>query len=615
MAVIAFHSDIAILSGGYIGVDVFFVISGYLITTLIFKEIKLGAFTFRGFYTRRAARLLPALIITLFFVLLFGLIFYNTQALDNLGKELFFSAFGAANILFAQGVNYFAKDEAYQPLIHLWSLGVEEQFYVVWPAIFLLTLRLSHKWALLVACCLCLLSLVLSVFSVSEGLTKGYFLLHFRAFELLVGVITALLLLQSNEVEFSDSLTKLCGILGFGLIAVPAVLLDENSRFPGFNALWPCLGAALVIAFPGNGVVSRVLSYKALVLLGLISYPLYLFHQPVISFFRLLDVQFSSVEMFLVVTLISVAASWLTYTFVETPIRQAVRSDLRWRSRLVIAALVFATLLLGVIGAVIAKTGGFESRFRYLNPFAIEISEAHSFTFHENFMRGFDVSPTTHSDALFVGDSSLEQYVLPFTEVLSLDFDDIDSVTRGGCVLLKDVEFVDTFSDISCNDIRDKLYRITKRYDYVVISQAWASYDASVLNFANETDDYKRWSPLLDATIEHFSTMSEHIIIVGAHPVIDGTLKLQPSVTVTQESYIAGLHELEVSNINELNLSREFFSKYEANDKVSIVEPYRIFCSDSCALSDGVWSYFVDSEHLSSASTEFVVGRMRELLD
>lgn len=614
MSVIAFHTGVSTLSGGYVGVDVFFVISGYLITTLIYKEIKEGTFTFKNFYKRRAARLLPALSLTLFAVLIFGFVFYNIQAFDNLGKELFFSSFGAANILFAQGVNYFAKDEAYQPLIHLWSLGVEEQFYIVWPIILLLAFRLSKKIIVPAACILFLVSLGLSIFSVQEGLTKGYFLLHYRAFELLVGVITALLLQQTARVSLSHLTKQILSYIGLVFVIAPMFILDEKSSFPGYNALWSCLGASLIIAFPNQGLITKILSHKSFVFVGLISYPLYLFHQPIISFIYFFNVQFSVIETFLFVTSISVCASWLTYKFVENPIRKMAHSPQRKKSLITLTGLFTTIPFFAVIGLFIAKSGGLEGRFKFLNPFALEISQAHSTTFHNSFARGFKVSPTEHSGALFVGDSVLQHYVLPMKEAIGLDSEEIDTVTRGGCVLLKDTDFIDKFSDISCDDIRDKLYRSKKTYDYVVISQAWSSYGSSVLNFSDSTDTYERWLPLLNRTIEHFLKISDRIIIIGAHPKVEGTLNLQPSITITKETFLSNLRRLKVSNLSELEDSSKFFARYKDNEKVTVIEPRHIFCNDECIISDGSWSYYSDSQHISNASTTFVKGRLLELI-
>lgn len=613
MSVIAFHSGISALSGGYVGVDVFFVISGYLITTLIYKEIKEDTFTFKKFYKRRAARLLPALSLTLFVVLIFGFVFYNNKAFDNLGKELFFSSFGAANILFAQGVNYFAKDEAYQPLIHLWSLGVEEQFYLVWPIILLLAFRLSRKIIIPATCFLFFVSLGLSVFSVEEGLTKGYFLLHYRAFELLVGVITALLLQHTARVELSNITKQVLSYIGLVLVIVPMFILDEKSNFPGYNALWSCLGASLIIAFPNQGLITKILSHKIFVFVGLISYPLYLFHQPIISFIYFFNVQFSAVETFLIVTSISVCASWFTYKFIENPIRKIAHSSQRKKSGIAITGL-FATIpFFAVIGLFIAKSGGLEERFKYLNPFALEISQAHSTTFHKNFVRGFNVAPTEHSEALFVGDSVLQHYVLPIIAALGLDSEQIDTVTRGGCVLLKDTDFVDKFSDISCDDIRDKLYKSKKTYDYIVFSQAWRAYDSSVLNFSDSADAYERWLPLLNETIAHFLKISDKVIIIGAHPAVEGTLNLQPSITISKESFLSHLMELKVSNRSELENSLNFFARYNGHERVTVIEPYRIFCNEECVISDGEWSYYSDSQHISSASTTFVKEQVLEI--
>lgn len=614
ISVIAFHTGIQSLSGGYVGVDVFFVISGYLITTLIFKEMKDGDFTFRNFYKRRASRLLPALSTTLFLVLVFGFIFYNTKNFDNLGKELFFSAFGAANILFAQGINYFAKNESYQPLIHLWSLGVEEQFYIIWPIILLLAFKFSKKTILPIAFFFFSFSLFLSIIAVENKLTKGYFLLHYRAFELLIGVITALLLQRKYEFNLSDTYKRFLSIIAMLLIAIPMITLDKHSDFPGYNALWPCLGSAIIIAFPNNGAICKFLSHKILVYIGLISYPLYLFHQPIISFFYFFNIQLHQITFFISVTLISIILSWITYRYIEGPIRRYINSPNKRFSNLALLILLSTIPVFAITGAIIAKSGGLEARFKYLNPFALKVTQAHSTTFHQHFKRGFQVKNTKHSKALFIGDSVLQHYVLPIKIAKKFELDEIDTVTRGGCVLLKGVLFNDKIADISCDDIRGKLYKNKKTYDYVIISQAWDSYEFSVLNFPERSNTINKWESLLNQTIEHFLKISNEVIIIGSHLKVDGTLNLQPSITITQENLLSDLKYLKISNLNQLEQSRNFFSKYKENPNISVIEPYSIFCKKQCILSNNIWSYFSDNQHLSAASTTFVAESINQEL-
>jgi peptidoglycan/LPS O-acetylase OafA/YrhL len=614
MSVIAFHSGISVFSGGYVGVDIFFVISGYLITTQIYKEITEGTFTFKGFYKRRAARLLPALSLTLCVVLVFGFIYYNNKTFDNLGKELLFSSLGAANILFSQGVNYFANDEAYQPLIHLWSLGVEEQFYLVWPIILLFFFRISNRLLIPVTVLMFIVSLGLSVFAVKEQLTKGYFLPHYRAFELLVGVITALYLRSKSEIVLSSLIRQIFTYIGIVLIIAPMLVLTKESSFPGYNALWPCLGAALIISFPNNGLITNALSNKMLVFIGLISYPLYLFHQPLISFIYFFDINFTAVEMFFVVVSISTFASWFVYNYIEKPVRRMAHAAPRKNTIITISGLVATIPIFAISGLVIAKSGGLEYRFKYLNPFALEITQAHSSTFNKNFERGVQVSAGDRGKALFVGDSVLQHYVLPMSKALDLEVENIDSVTRGGCVLLKDIDFVDKFSDISCDDIRNKLYASKKTYDYVIISQAWDSYDKSVLNFASDSEGYEKWLPFLIRSIEHFSEIANKIIIIGAHPSVGGTHALQPTTTISKELFLKKLENVKVNNHSKMIQASKLFSSLEENGKVIVIEPYSIFCDKGCIVSDGKWSFFSDSEHISSASTDFVTERILKLL-
>ncbi|ENO1825123.1 hypothetical protein BBM40_06740 [Vibrio parahaemolyticus] len=608
-AVIAFHAGLDLFSGGYVGVDVFFVISGYLITTLIYKEAQEGSFSFLKFYKRRAARLLPALSITLVGVFLFGFVFYNNSVFDNLGKELFFSSFGAANILFAQGVNYFAKDEAYQPLIHLWSLGVEEQFYLFWPIILLLAYKVSSKAVTITAVILFILSLSLSVYAVSIELTKGYFLLHYRAFELLVGVIIALLMFE-RRVDVKESTANLLVILGLALIVAPIFVLDASSSFPGLNALFPCIGAALIIYFPSNGWVYKLLSSKAFVFFGLISYPLYLYHQPLISFSYFLDLNLSPIELFFYVSLVASLLAWLTYRFIEIPIRK-MASQNSLGSTAVLGILVSTIPLFSTLGLVVAKTNGLEQRFQLLNPFALEVSQEHATTFHVNFKRGFNVDNNTPKKVLYVGDSVLQHYVVPMNAALNIRNDEVDTITRGGCVLLKGVGFNDRYSDIPCDDLREQVYSLDKHYDLIVFSQEWGSYSAAVTNFDSGAEGIEKWNKFITPTVEHFLSMADKVIIIGAHPRVEGTYAIQPSLALDKELLAEALTKIKVTNKSDLADSVEFFNNINQPEKVVAINPYTTFCNKDCVTNDGQWSYFSDDRHLSKAATEFVASSIK----
>lgn len=616
LSVILYHSGFVFLSGGYVGVDIFFVISGYLITGLVFDEAIENRFTFSNFYKRRVARLLPALCITLFITSLFGFIFYNNSAYDNLGKEIFFSAVGAANLLFAQGVNYFAQDEAIRPLIHLWSLGVEEQFYLVWPGIVILLSSLGIRRALIATLLFFSASLTLSIFATESIPIKAYFYPHYRAFELLIGAATALVMRSTffNKHQIKNQTRETAALLGLILIITPMFALDTNSSFPGINALWPCVGTALLIAYSERTMVAKALSYSPLVFLGLISYPLYLYHQPTISYLHFFGIAQSSIMTLLVVTTIAVPLSWATYKYVEKPARRLAHKGSDSTSRYVLGSLVGTLSCFAMIGLLVAKTNGLSWRLKALNPFAYEVAEQSSSTFHHSFSRGFNVADTDKGKVLFIGDSVLQHYIYPFAKALDVERNDIDTITRGGCVLLKNVEFQDEFSDISCSDLRDDLYSSGKRYDYIVISQSWDSYDSEILNAppdsSNRNFSLKKWEPFLKETIEHFRPLANMIIIIGGHPRIDGTSGLQPNILLTKENYNANLRSLKVTNMPYIADSYEFFEQWQADDDVIVVHPKNIWCDTGCKLNDGTWSFFSDGVHISRASTEYVVEKL-----
>jgi peptidoglycan/LPS O-acetylase OafA/YrhL len=602
LLVIFFHSGITIFSGGFVGVDVFFVISGYLITTLISNEIRTKQFTFRDFYKRRALRLLPSLNITLLLVLIFGFVFYNNNAFDKLGKEIFYSSLGLANILFAQGVDYFANDDAYRPLIHLWSLGVEEQFYIFWPFILIFLLKFNNPIVIKCTLLLFLGSIVLSEYAISSGSITSYYYLQFRAFELLTGAIVAL---SSKCIGTKNN--NFFSVIGAGLIIIPMLLFNNETHFPGVNALFPCIGAGLIIYYFEGTALSKLLGNKLLVYIGLISYPLYLFHQPLISFMSYFELVLSPWETAISVLAICVPLSWIIYRFVEQPIRKAARASTT-KSKLWVSGLVAFIPFFVIVGAIVAKEGGLPWRFKVLNEFAYELSQKNKSPFHEQYKRGFQVDRSGNGEVLFIGDSVLQNYIVPLSHSI-FNGKEVDIVSRGGCILLNEVEFKDSFSDISCDGLREQLYSINTFYDTIVISQSWALYDGDILNaIINTTNDYnlEKWHSFLAATIAHFKPYANNIIIIGAHPSIHGTLALQPNIFLTKEEYQLGLDKLHIENLVYLNQSRDFFDEFGQDEKVSVIHPYDLWCQPTCITHDGTWAYFIDSQHVSSASTDFL---------
>jgi len=262
-------------------------------------------------------------------------------------------------------------------------------------------------------------------------------------------------------------------------------------------------------------------------------------------------------------------------------------------------------------GLYTAKSGGIPKRFEILNPFAFNVSEQRRSSFHASYQRGFQVN---QGRVLFLGDSLLQQYVDPIARALNLEISQIDTVTRGGCVLLRGVVFQDQFSDISCNTLRRNIYDLDKHYDIVFLSQSWYSYGKSVSNFPQGVDSVVKWSPFLTETINHFKSSGSRVVVIGLHPVVEGTERLQPDLLLSPQKYKAGLEKLSVSNFDEYSNDNDTFNLM-LGGIAELVSPFDLFCADgNCVTHNGEWSFFSDSKHLSIASTDFLVGRIRKAL-
>lgn len=325
ISVFLFHLNPNTLPGGFVGVDIFFVISGYLITKIILREIEFNQFSFVGFYTRRIRRIFPALFAVFFASLIVAVLFLGPLDLIWFCKTLKYSLFQISNILFEKKVEYFDVEFDSTPLLHTWSLAVEEQFYLVFPIILtaVFKFRKCNKFPLLILTFLCISSLVLSQVFLLENPRFSFFSLVCRFWEIGLGGILAFD--KADKKNFV--IEELASAAGLSLI-IFSLFFTKSDNFPGVYALPSCVGAFLIIY--GGSVrrtfVAKILGAKIPVFFGLISYSLYLWHFPVIEFYKVLSKskEISLVESLVIFTLVSLI-SWLSFKYVESPFRK-VRS-------------------------------------------------------------------------------------------------------------------------------------------------------------------------------------------------------------------------------------------------------------------------------------------------
>jgi peptidoglycan/LPS O-acetylase OafA/YrhL len=322
LLVVFFHAGIAQIGGGFVGVDIFFVISGFLITGIIVRELDAGHFTFAGFYARRIKRILPALFAILALSILAAYVLLIPDDLRMYGRSIVSTVLFYSNWLFYKQVNYFDGPAIDKPLLHTWSLSIEEQFYLIWPLLLLALYRAAGRKALpRVILALFAVSLVASQAMLGHDPARSFYLLPYRAWELMLGAYLAVAPLP----VLSRRAASFAGLAGFAAIAYAALAFDSKTPFPGLNALFPCLGAAILIATGlQRGAIGRsALSFGPLRLVGKISYSLYLVHWPIFSFAHLsLDGEPSSLVRVAMIAASFVLAT-LSYRYVETPARRA----------------------------------------------------------------------------------------------------------------------------------------------------------------------------------------------------------------------------------------------------------------------------------------------------
>jgi peptidoglycan/LPS O-acetylase OafA/YrhL len=425
--VILFHAGFEIFSGGFVGVDVFFVISGYLITTILIEDIENKRFSIINFYERRARRILPVLFFVMLLSSFFAWVLLPNEMLYKFGGGLIGVSLFVSNVVFWRQQGYFDETAELNPILHTWSLAVEEQYYVLFPIFLMLTWRFGKNRVFWMIVVLSAISLVLSEWGWRNKPTANFYLLPTRAWELFAGSIAAFIV-QRNGVQKNDPLA----FLGLAAIVLSIFFYDESTPFPSVYALVPVLGVVLLILYANKETLTaKLLSTKVFVSIGLVSYSAYLWHQPIFAYMRVytneVTIGYFVASILVIVTFVFSYCSW---KFIEAPFRD--RTLIKRYPMFAISLIALVAMF--ALGSASKKvTNGREYEL------ARTLSQS-QFVYFENmnerrFMEGRLIYPLDGVDSIVVGSSRVMQIN---SEIMG---EEIQSFTVSGASIEDDIAF------------------------------------------------------------------------------------------------------------------------------------------------------------------------------
>jgi peptidoglycan/LPS O-acetylase OafA/YrhL len=565
LAVLTVHTVPNTLQGGFVGVDIFFVISGYLISGRILRDLEAGGRVLPGFYARRVRRLFPALVPVLIGCLVIGSYLLFPDEYRQLGKHVVASSLFVENIRLLGEQGYFDKASTLKPLLHLWSLAIEEQFYIFYPLLLVWAHRRKHS-ILLTIVLATLLSFILNIGITSTRPDASFYFPLTRGWELTAGAILAcmegrirrgipggLLAASTSRAVVSGPrwLGHLQSVLGMALIAAAITLFKPTFRFPGWWACIPILGAMLVIRAGVGSVVNRVLSATPLVFIGLISYPLYLWHWPLLSFAYIAEGQPAN-GVRLGLALVSVVLATLTYSLVEKPIRQS-----RWRGVTVgLGGGLIGVAAVGLlVGARLIAPLGHGSQAEAIAAAAGEWDYPGALS--PQTLRGrtvYTVGGKGHQ-TLFFGDSNMEQYATRIQSLLSKEQGNGRGaifLTGAACPPIPEAHeqahpdcenLVTDFLSLAQDERVDRIV-IAAQWYYLFLPQCGLQPNAPCFTFGDRRDPIEQETGAREATdefrrmIQRLMTLQRRVYVVLSSPA---GVALDPAHSVIRRSLLRGV--------------------------------------------------------------------------
>lgn len=602
--IILFHSGISALSGGFVGVDIFFVISGYLITSIVLRDMTAGRFSLLGFYRRRMVRIFPALFAMLIIVLAFAMIILLPIEFERLAHSAMAATGFASNLYFWRTSDYFSPAAELMPLLHTWSLGVEEQFYIFYPFFLLLVTRFWARGLRLLLPLAALASLGLGALVALHSPVAAFYLLPFRAWELLLGAMLAAGIFPQVTRQGGRAALALAGAL---LVVAAVFLVRAGAYFPVPLGLLPCIGTALLIGYGEGTPVGRLLEWAPLRWIGRISYSVYLWHWPIIALYRTeTGISLDLKETALLVAA-SIAAGAASYYLVERPFMSRFRD--RGSSRRIVAGGILAVVA-GVAGVFLLNASA--STWRRIDPQVAQVAAYADYTdrpeYQYQFRRGpcfrgeaqsdipFDPAQCLALDAVrrnvvILGDS----YAAQFWRAFALRYPDrnVMQATASGCRPI-----IGTQGELRCREVVDRVLGpllATRRIDTIVLAARWLEDEVGAL----------------PQTIRHIQRAGTRVVVIGPTVEYEGEF---PSI-LGRALARGEMNHVDAWIVRDRFALDERMARIVAPTGATYVSPIRLMCrAEHCLLrtGDGGPAQF-DYGHLTLAGSRYVVDRMPPL--
>ena len=624
MSVVLNHAGISLFSGGFIGVDIFFVISGYLITTILIREVDAHEFSIARFYERRIRRIYPALFTTLFFTLIATLILYDAQSLMAFSKSIITTTFFFSNVHFWTEAGYFEGEAQLKPLLHTWSLAVEEQYYIFFPLLVMFIGRYFRPKISHILTGIALISFGWNIYELQNDPSGAFYFAHLRAWELLIGSVLAL---NPISINTKPIIRNILSLIGLGMITAPIFLYSDNTIFPGFAAAIPAFGTALIIysGIKDPTFIHKLLSLSPLVFVGQISYSLYLWHWPLTKFTTYYAIEKLTRPERILLLIVIFIISTLSWHFIEKPFRTKTLHIKRNNIFLYAASIMTVT---AVIGFFIYANKGFPNQENEDQVSYKDQAEKYSGCDFGNAVNSgllkFCPLGTTTQDASFLlwGDShagaQAEAIQISASQKGAAGLLTYDS----GCPPLLGIK---TDKNKGCVDFNNRVMEHIENHpelNTILLAGRWAFFAEGIGYKENKKIELEDtlsepfrgstnatlFQTGLNRTVEKLLALDRKVIIISQVPEINHDV---PSAFYIAQRTGRDVNKIISPSLDEyLSRNKKVFlaiNSIQENNNIQVIDPWKALCNEQqCSVVIDETSLYMDANHLSFFGAEYI---------